>query len=371
MIDLGWENGKRRRKSIYGRTQAEVNEERIRILRGRQQGIPIGDGRQTVKQYLDKWLESIKPPMVRPRTYERFEGIVRLYLVPALGHYRLAKLHQSHVQKMLNDKLVSREVAPRKSDSRAERPTGLSLQSVKHIRATLRLALNRAVKDDLLARNVAALTDLPKLYREPVRPLTPDDARKLLKAVASHRLEALYSVALACGIRRGEMLGLSWKDDVDLEAGKIRVNHSLQRVGRKLQLLPPKTAESRRTIDLPAFALRALTRHRARQLEERLAAGPAWKNSGLVFTTIAGGPLEPRNVLRQFKGLLKKAGLAPSRFHDLRHTAASLLLAQGEHPRVVMEILGHSRISLTMDTYSHVMPTLRKEAAARMEAILG
>ncbi|MGO9268100.1 MAG: site-specific integrase [Candidatus Binataceae bacterium] len=139
---------------------------------------------------------------------------------------------------------------------------------------------------------------------------------------------------------------------------------------RALQLLPPKTQPSRRTISLPDMAVRALKKHRAWQAEERLALGSEWKDTGLIFTTRKGGRLEPRNVDRSFKALLKRAGLSPSRFHDLRHTSASLLLAQSVHPRIVMEILGHSRIALTMDTYSHVMPSVMNEAAGKMDAIL-
>jgi integrase len=339
----------------YCETRDEAAKELTKLLHKRDLGLPISGDRQTVEQYLIGWLASIHPPIVRPRTFERFEGIVRLHLTPALGHHQLEKLQPAHVQHLLNQKLAA----------------GLSLQSVKHIRTTLSIALNRAVKWDVLARNVASLTELPKIEREPVTPLTPDDARRLLECAAADRLEAVYSVALAIGLRRGEALGLAW-DDIDLDARipTVRVNRSLQRAEGRLQLLPPKTQGSRRSIQLPDIAAKALRKHRARQLEERLAAGPEWHDTGLVFTTRKGTPLEPRNQVRHFKALLKRAGLTESRFHDLRHTAASLLLAQGVHPRVVMEILGHSRISLTMDTYSHVMPSVMNEAAAKMDAIL-
>jgi integrase len=354
-IDLGWHDGHRKRKWVYGDTRAAVADQLNALLVKRRQNLPVAFERQTVEQYLTGWLASVKPPIVRPRTYERFEGIVRLHLAPTLGRLRLEKLQPSQVQELLSAKLKA----------------GLSLQSVKHIKTTLSIALNRAVKWDILARNVASLTELPTIERKPVTPLTPDDARKLLDCAAGDRLEALYSVALAIGLRRGEALGLTWDDvALDGDVGSVRVNQSLQRAEGKLQLLPPKTSTSRRTISLPDMAVRALRKHRARQNEERLALGAEWKDTGLIFTTRAGGPLEPRNVDRSFKSLLKRAGLSPSRFHDLRHTSASLLLAQGVHPRIVMEILGHSRIALTMDTYSHVMPSVMNEAAAKMDAIL-
>lgn len=353
-VDVGYVNGKRKRKPYYGRSRAEVAEKLAEAQHKRNRGLPISFERQTVAEYLSTWLDSIRPPMTRPRTFERFEGIVRLHLIPTLGKHRLERLAAQHVQELLSAKLAA----------------GLSPQSVRHIRTALGIALNRAVRFDLVERNVAALTDPPPIEREPVKPLLPDEAKRLLAAAQGDRLEAVYSVALAVALRRGEALGLAW-GDVDLEAATLRVNRSLQRAEGKLQLLPPKTPGSRRTIPLPSIAIKALRKHRAQQAEERLAAGTAWIDAGLVFTTRKGTPLEPRNLVRHFKGLLKRAGLTESRFHDLRHTAASLLLAQAVHPRVVMEILGHSRISLTMDTYSHVMPNVMNDAAAKMDAILG
>jgi len=352
-VDLGWESGKRKRKYLYGETRAEVANQLTRVLNEKVQGLPVAVERQTVAQFLTGWLDSAQPS-IRPRTFERFEGIVRLHIIPTLGRFRLDRLRAQHVQALLNRK--GRE--------------GLSAQSVKHIRTVLSIALNRAVKWNMIGRNVAALTDAPKIEREPVATLSLEEARKLLDAASGDRLEGLLSVALAVGLRRGEALGLSWSD-VDLDAGVIRVSHSLQRVGGRLQLVAPKTSQSRRSIAIPEVVVKALRRHRARQSEDRLAAGSGWQDSGLIFTSRVGTPIEPRNMIRAFKGLLKKAGLPAARFHDLRHTAASILLAQGVHPRAVMEILGHSRISLTMDTYSHVMPSVLREAADKMGLALG
>ncbi len=170
-------------------------------------------------------------------------------------------------------------------------------------------------------------------------------------------------------LRRGEALGLRWTD-VDLDTSTLKVRTSLQRVDGRLQLVEPKTARSRRTIALPQSAIIALRHHRVRQLQERLLAGQRWHDTGMVFTTTIGTPLDPRNVYRHFQRALAEAGLPQKRFHDLRHTCATLLLAQGVHPRGVMDILGHSQIALTMDTYSHVIPALQREAAGRMDALL-
>jgi len=176
-------------------------------------------------------------------------------------------------------------------------------------------------------------------------------------------------VAVAIGLRQGEALGLKW-DAVDLDAGVLRVRAALQKIDGTYRSVESKTTKSRRTIDLPPVAVASLRRHKARQNEERLRAGAAWQDWGLVFTTGIGTPLDATNVGHYFHRIIKQADLPRIRFHDLRHTAASLLLAQGAHPRLVMEILGHSQTALTMNTYSHVMPTLHKEVAAEMEAIL-
>jgi integrase len=202
-----------------------------------------------------------------------------------------------------------------------------------------------------------------------VRTLSSEQARSFLDAVQGDRLEALYTVAIALGLRQGEILGLRWID-VDFDAGTITVARALQRVGGRLMFVPPKSARSLRTVSMPTTLVAALRAHRARQLQERLAAGPDWNPDDLVFTSSTGTPLDSRNVTRRFQAALERAGLPRMRFHDARHTCATLLLAQGVQPRVVMETLGHSQISLTMNTYAHVIPELQREAADRMEAVL-
>jgi integrase len=357
ILSDGTKNGRRVRRSLFGRTRAEAAEKLAAALERKRRGQPTTASKQTVADFLDGWLADTAAAKVRPRTLERYEGLIRIHIKPAIGSVKLTALEPRHVQALLNAKSAA----------------GLAPQSVKHIRTVLSSALGRAMKWELVSRNVAALTDAPTIEREDVKPLSPEDARKLLDAAQGHQLEALYSVALALGLRRGEGLGLRW-EDVDLDARTLKVLRSLQRIKRdgkgSLDLVPLKTKRSRREMALPDEVVKALRRHRARQAEQRLVAGPRWHESGLVFTTSRGTPVEPRNAVRHFKALLKKAGIAEQRFHNLRHTAASLLLAQGVHPRVVMEVLGHSRISLTMDVYSHVMPTALRDAAEAMNAVL-
>ena len=223
----------------------------------------------------------------------------------------------------------------------------------------------------LVPRNVATLVDPPHVRKFELKPLTPDELRDFLDAVRGNRFEALLILTVTTGLRRGEVLGLQ-KDDLDLKQGQLRVRHALQRVkGHGLQLVETKSAAGRRPLKLSKLAVQALTRYRLRQLEERLAAGSRWTESGFIFTCRKGTPLEPATVIRNYHRVLKSAGLRHQRFHDLRHANASLLLAEGVHPRVVMEMLGHSQISLTLNTYSHVIPSLQDDAVARVDAALG
>jgi len=351
-VSLGYVNGKRNRKTIYGKTRKQVADQLKDLLHDEKRGLPVKVERQTVAQFLDRWVEDVVRPSVRPRTYQSYKQLIRLYLGPALGRHQLAKLEPQHVQAMMNEKLAA----------------GLSPRTVNYQRAILRRALGQAVKWGQVSRNVAALTEPVRGKTPEIRPLSVPEARKLLAAAHGDRLEALYSVALALGLRQGEALGLRWTD-VDLDAGTLTVRYALQRLDGTLQLVEPKTDQSRRTVALPATVVAGLTAHRDRQAFERAKAGARWRESGLVFTNTLGGPLEPRNVVRHFHALLATAGLPRMRFHDLRHTAATILLAQGVPQRAVMELLGHTQLSTTM-RYTHILPAMRREAADLMERAL-
>jgi integrase len=353
-LDLGWEGGKRRRKYVYGATAQEVQDHLLKARAARAAGLPVVVERQVVARFLDHWLETVKPSL-GPRTFQHYEMVVRLHLVPDLGRLPLDKLAPQHVQGLLARKSAA----------------GLSAQSVRHVRTILRIALNQALKWGSVGRNVAALTVAPKLARKRFYSLTPEQARQLLDAAQDDRLQAVFTVALSLGLRMGEILGLRWQD-VDLDGATLTINQAIYRIaGKGLVAAEPKTDRSRRTLFLPETVRAALRAHRVRQLQEHLSAGSRWRDSGLVFTSGIGTPLEPRNLFRRFKALLHKAGLPDFRFHDLRHSAASLLLAQGVPMRAVMELLGHSSIGTTADIYSHVMPAMMRDVADKMEAIVG
>ena len=342
---------------IYGQSAEEARAKLQRAHEKARANLPVIPDRQTVGQFLDRWLEESVKPSVRPRTYESYGQLVRLHLRPDLGHVRLEHLDAPAVQAFVNAKLAS----------------GLSPRTVQYLHAILRRALGQAERWDLVPRNVARLVDAPSVRPPKVEPFTPKEAHAFLAAVRGHRLEALFITAIATGCRQGELFALRW-DDVDLEAGRLQVRHSLwwsRRTGQRAwELTDPKTDRSRRSLDLPAVARTALQEHRVRQWEERLQAGPLWEDHGFVFATQAGKPLDSPNVTHALHRLLAQAGLRRMRFHDLRHAAASLLLAQGLQLREIMEVLGHSQIALTANTYAHLVPAMKREAADRMDAAL-
>ena len=345
--------GDRRRKSFYGRTREEVSRKLTTALKARQDGLPLVGDRQSLAQFLMHWLENSVRASVRASTYMGYESKLRTHLLPGVGHLRLSKLAPQDLEAFFNRKVAE----------------GLAPQTVQHLRAIIRAALNDALKWGLVARNAAALVDGPRVPHSEIQPFTPEEARSFLQVIEGQRLAGLYCVAIATGVRQGEGLALTW-ESVNLEAGTVSIQAALQYSNGAFHFVEPKSARSRRTIALPAIAVTALRRHRARQLQERLAAGPLWEDWGLVFTTATGRPLQGSAVTRGFQQVLARAGLRRQRFHDLRHACASLLLAEGVHPRVVMETLGHSQIGLTMNTYSHVLPALQREAAERMDKVL-
>ena len=343
-----------RRVYRYARTRAEAAAKLTLALKATADGIALPSEQQTVAEFLTAWLEESARRSLRPSTYRSYRQIVRDHVLPEIGSVRLARLTPQQVQRLINHRLES----------------GLSPQSVVYVRGVLRRALNEALRWGLVTRNVATLVQPPRVRRYEISPLDAEQAQRLLTAIRGDRLEALFSVALAVGLRQGEALGLRWVD-VDLDADVLHIRHALQAINGQLVLVDPKTTRSRRSIQLPSLAVDALRAHRTRQAAERTRVGEAWSDQGFVFTSQLGRPLHGATVTHRFQQLLAAAGLPRQRFHDLRHGCATLLLAQGVSPRVVMDVLGHSAITLTPNTYSHVVPALQSEAAHRMDTALG
>ncbi len=342
-------------KSFYGSSRKAVLVHIEAVRKNHADGMPLEAEKQTLGEFLGRWIEDSARPRLRPRTLALYRQIVRTHILPALGGILLKKLRPEHVQKLLADKLKF-----------------LKARTVLQIRAVLRSALNQAVKWQLVHWNVAALTDPPRATRHDIHVLDKDAAQRFLAVCADHRLGPLFTVSLALGLRLGEALGLQW-EDVDLDRQFLSIRHALQRVDGRVQLVEPKSERSRRQMPLPGVAVKALTRHRATQNRERLLAGSRWAGTDFVFASTIGTPLDDSNVRKEFHRILEKAELPRMRIHDLRHSFATLLLALGEHPKVVQEMLGHSQVSLTLDTYSHLIPSLglKERAVERLDALLG
>jgi integrase len=313
--------GTLKRRTVYGATQAEVRV-KLREARARiESGAPVKDSMVTVAAWLERWIvKALAASDRKQATKDLYATIARKHLVPTIGAMPLGRLRPSDVEALI----VGR------------RQAGLSASTVRTIYTVLRAALDIAVRDGLLGRNPAAAVRRPGVDRKDAVYLTAEQAQTLLEAIRGDRLENLFRLMLATGLRRGEALGLHWAD-VDLDAGMFRVRWNLTRTSQGLQLGEPKTDRSRRTVPLPRSAVETLQAHRARQEDDRRSASGTWRDNGLVFTTEIGTPLEPRNVLRRFEQLAQRAGLERVHLHTLRHSAASFLLAAGTHTKVVQE----------------------------------
>ncbi len=333
---------------MYGPTKEEVRKQLTELHTQALHGGVSQPTQLTVAQYLTRWLEDVAKPKIRVTTYRQYEGLVRLHMIPHIGGIRLAKLTPAHVQGLYASLLRD----------------GMSPRQCQMVHSRLFSALKRAVRWKLIPSNPCADVDRPTAPTKRFVPLTPRQVLMLLDAAEGSRLRALYVLAVFSGLRQGELLGLHW-EDIDLETGMLRVRRQLQEVAGEMELVEPKTAAGRRHVALPRVAIDALVEHRERMRAKGF--DQTW-----VFCDSRGGPIRKSNLRRKsFDPLLEKAGLPKVRFHDLRHTAATLLLVQDVHPKVVQERLGHSRIAITLDTYSHVLPTMQRDAADKLDALVG
>ena len=309
----------------------------------------------TTAAFLEEWLVSISHS-VKPTTLQRYEELVRLHATPEFGDVRLTRLSPSDLERLYGSKIRN----------------GLAPKSVWNLHLVLHRALSYAHRRGLVENNVAKLVDPPKRQRREMQSLSPEQARRFLDAVRGDRFEALYVLAISTGMRQGELLALRWRD-VDLAGRSLRVTGSIQYVrGHGLSLSSPKTRASRRQVMLSRIAVDALERRKEAQTQERERSGNKWEDSDFVFTTRNGKALYAKNIRRSsFRKVLVAAALPRIRFHDLRHTAATLLLGQGVHPKIVSEMLGHASIGITLDLYSHATPTIQREATAAFDRLLG
>jgi len=343
------------RKTLYGKTKKEVQEKLRLAINEQKQGVLSTGPQQTLEAYIRRWVEDVYKPSVRPSTYVQCCWAVRRYIVPILGRITLQKLTPEKIQ-AFHARLLE---------------GGLKPSSVGVIHAFLHRALDDAVRWGLIGRNVSSLVSLPRVEEKDIQTLTSEQSRELIDTAKGYRIETFIILALATGARHGELLSLRW-EDVDLERAVMHIRHTMHRVsGYGYVENTPKTKSGRRMVTLPDFAVEALRLHRVSQDAYRVAVGDKWVNNNLLFTSIHGGFLNPDTVRRWFRVILKAAGLpVKTRVHDLRHSMATLLFAVGVHPKIVQERLGHSKISMTLDMYSHVLPSMQEDAANKINDLL-
>ncbi|WP_432109621.1 tyrosine-type recombinase/integrase [Streptomyces sp. AA1529] len=380
-------DGTRVRKFVYGKTREEVADKLTGIQEKTRHGIPAASSAMPLADYLTYWLAAVAPARLKPATLNSYEGLTRLYIAPALGRKRLNRLSPADVRRFLLEfkngclcclrgvdaaRKEGEQMCCAKRKCCQRRP---SARTVQYVHAVLRSALQQAVREELVGRNVARIVETPSVTPQEVHPLNRTEARMLLKTARDHRLYALWLLLISTGLRRGEALALTW-EDVDFERKQLRVRRNVQRIRRELVFGTPKTKRSLRTISLPDRCIAALHERMKEQHEERSAAALKWdplphQPQGLIFTTATGRATDPRSLNRMLTILCRDAKVRRVRVHDLRHTCASLLLAQGVDARTIMETLGHSTITMTLDTYAHVMDTTLKAAAEQMNDALG
>lgn len=349
IITVGYDqNGKRRRKTVYGKTKKEVTEQLTRLQSQKLDGLLTPTSRITVGEFLDRWVNDAAALSVRPSTLHSYKLNIEKHIKPRIGGVQLSKLTPLQVQSVYGQMSAA----------------GLSPRMQEYVHSILHRAFVVGIKWGLLVRNVCQSVERPSVPRREMKVLKPEQAAKFLETARGDRLNALYVVAITTGLRQGELFGLEWSD-IDLKAGTVQVQRTVVEIDGKFLTHEPKTDAGRRLVTLPRLAVDALQDHRRQSLAEGLAGNPR------VFTQPDGSSITRDFIRRQsLHKLLAKAGLPMIRFHDLRHSAATLLLSEGIHPKVVQERLGHSSIQMTLDTYSHAVPSMQADAAARLDGLL-
>jgi integrase len=343
-----------KRRYVSGKNKEETRRKLREARAGVDRGLVFDAENLALGEYLDRWLSGSVRGSVKQSTFDRNEIAVRVHIKPALGRIKLKKLAPAHVQGFYQDRLDA----------------GLAPATVNKLHVVLHKALDQAVKWNMIPRNPTEVVRASRPTPKEMLPLSGEEARKMLEAAHGDKLEALYVLAIHSGMRQGELLGLKWQD-IDLENATVSVRRTLTRNGSRLLLSEPKTKKSRRTIQLTDEAVRALREHLDRQVEHIQRLGDLYRDEGLIFASEVGTLINPTNLRqRSFASLLKRAGLPKIRFHDLRHTCATLLLSRNVHPKFVQELLGHANIAITLDTYSHVIPGMGNRTARAMEDAL-
>ncbi|WP_282204002.1 tyrosine-type recombinase/integrase [Kitasatospora fiedleri] len=368
----------RKRVRVYGITRKEALAKLTEKIAATNRGLPVVSVQGSLAAYLTYWLENVAVHQLRETTHTRYTACTNRYLIPGLGKKKLAKLTAKDVRTWLNQLRTTCQCCARGLDAARTQPRccaigkccgkRLSPLTLAYIHSVLKSALEHAVREEEIPRNVARNgTPRPRRFE----PLTADEARTFLTTAQGHRLHALFELALRTGLRKGELLGLRW-EDLDRGSGTASIRRTLQRTRTGgLTTLPTKTVSSERRIALPTPCLTSLRAHRKQQAQEKEKAGAGWVDSGHVFTRPDGHPIEPATLTRHFNALLRRAHLRQIRFHDLRHSTATLLLEQGVELVVIKELLGHAHIGVTATVYAHVRLRLQRDAIDLLGHTLG
>ena len=353
------DTGKPIRAYYYDTTRAGVVAKRDAALKDVKAGSYVKPKKQTVGEWLGTWLETYVAPSVRPKTWESYESIIRVHLRPAFDQIELRDLQTNQIQRLIKSKLDA----------------GLSARTIELILVTLKSALKQAEREGLVTRNVADHIRKPKKEQKDIRVLSVDEMNALTKVAMEDRWGPIFVTMLGTGLRIGEVVALSWKnvslaEDTLLVAQSSVSTTTASNTKRQTILQNPKTESGKRTIPLPENVVSVLKRWRIKQLREKLKLGKSYTNSGRVFTSTTGTPLEQRNVSRRLSQLASKANIPHVNPHALRHTYATRMLEAGVHPKVVQELMGHKDITLTLNTYSHVMPEIKQAAAQAINSTI-
>lgn len=362
IVDVGRDAAGHRKQRWHSgfETKRDASRALTEILGRLQNGSYVEPSKQTVSGFMREWLNATRAT-VRPSTWASYRLMVEAHIVPGLGAVSLQQLAPPILNAFYAELLAS---------GRRNGKGGLSARTVRYVHMILRRSLSEAVRWQRLTRNVADQADPPHPHaNREMRTWTAFELRSFLEHVSPHRFYAAFVLAGTTGMRRGEVLGLRWRD-LDLDAGRAAISQTLLSVGYTVFFSTPKTAKGRRSIALDAVTVASLREHRRRQLKERLAFGAGYGDQDLVFVREDGTPVHPDYFSERFERAGKDAGLPRIRLHDLRHTHATLALQAGVHPKVVSERLGHATVGITLDTYSHAIPAMEEEAAARIAAIV-
>lgn len=370
-------DGKQQFKHVYGKTRKQVADKLRELARQKELYGFVSTKKVSVAEWIEHWLKEIMVHSLRQTTYRTYESLFNTHIKPSLGSLLLQKLTPADIQKLYNRLAIEGKRIQVKKPKAGEEappppaPQGLSSSAIRQVHQVIRGSLEKAAKDGLIIRNPALHVKLPRRERKEhqVKAFSEDEIKKLLASIQSDRLRYAYVLELKTGIRRGELLGLTW-EAIDWENKTINIKQSLVYAHGEVCFSEPKTTKGRRILEVEPEVLADLKRQKALQAEERLKAGPLWQDNNLVFAKEDGQPINPNGFTRRFRRLIERLGIKGKRFHDLRHTFASLLILAGEDILRVSEFLGHAKAGFTLNTYSHVLPGKKRDTAKKINNII-